>query len=41
MLSRDEARLLLESMIEAVNDDDLWEEEIDEIIPMTGDADDS
>lgn len=42
MLSRDEARILLESMIEAINDDDLWEEEIEaEVIPMTGDSDES
>lgn len=40
MLNRDEARVLLEHLLETINDDDQWEEEAEEIIPMTGDSDD-
>jgi hypothetical protein len=41
MLNRDEARVLLEQLLEVINDDDQWEEEAEPIIPMTGDSDDN
>jgi len=37
MLSRDEARLLLDKLIEVIHDDEAWEEEPDEFVVMDDD----
>lgn len=37
MLSRDEAKKMLEHLIEIVNDDDAWEDEPDEIVGIEDD----
>jgi len=34
MLSRDEARLLLDKLVEVIHDDDAWEDEPDEVVVM-------
>ena len=37
MLSRDEARLLLEKLVEVVHDDDAWEDEPENVVVMEDD----
>jgi hypothetical protein len=39
MLQRDEARVLLEQLLEVVNDDDQWEDDAEEIVPIVGEED--
>lgn len=37
MLSRDEARALLDKLVEVIHDDDAWEDEPDEMVVIEGD----
>ena len=37
MLSRDEAKVLLDKLLEVIHDDDAWEDDPDEVVVMTDD----
>ena len=37
MLSRDEARMLLDKLVEVIHDDDAWEDEPDSVVVIEDD----